>query len=1126
MPKFSESLLSRRSGDRVFRSLKMRYLLFFLPVMLLVAGVLTLILAGFAGKSLEQQYRQQLNQQFASHSEHLRMIILGNREGELENYLRVTAERFEAGKIELFDNNELPIASFTSEVANSGNYIEHELPLTIQVGQYRSEEWKLRMTIRPNPFGGMVDSFLIYQLLIMVIIVIGSVAGTFLAFDNMISGPFENLKTAITGLIEGRNETLVDFFSPDELGDIFALFNHFVKIRQTESDRLLEFVQLAGITCFRLDLENDRFDFTGNIADTIGISNCVINTIGDLHSFVHPDQRGSIRQDWYDLKEKIMRDDAGRFETDLKLFTSQDEFSGQADEKWVKLIFGWKRSDTGKEVSGVFVNITNARRQELALRETADRFRKIYENSPVGIWRCQGDRYVYMNQTMAECLGYSSPEEATEKIKSISRDVFFSPVDRTFFMDELKKRDQVNNLELKFKKADGRIFWVAAFGRLFQDRNIQYCEGGLVDITERKLLDEQLRSNEEFLRTGLEAAGVVLWQLEPVSGHMHLKGAVDSLLGHNISELITLKAFQKLIHPDDFGKFINAIDKFRRPENAGPGEKNRVEFRICRVDGNHKVEIRWLIGVGGVSDVVSSGRSGLIRGIFVDITQHKESEEKLFAMVNTTRGESLGKSEFFASISHEVKTPLNAIIGFSELLVPMVEGQKGKHYLSSILAASRSLINTINSILDLSRLESGKIEIVLEPTRITEVIADVHQSMQGEAEKKGIEFSAGVDEGVPGVLMLDEFRIRQIISNLLNNAFRYTTSGSIELRVNSNLTSDRKFIDLTITVEDTGIGMHVDDLKDLFKPFSQKKGQKNALGGAGLGLAICYRLVELMGGRIKVKSELQCGSRFDVLLRSVQIADSGLALAAPRSKERQTYQFKGQKILIADDTASNRELMSEAMRSAGLQVICAADGEEAVQMAMAERPELIFMDIKMPRKDGATAARELKALSGFSSIPIIAVTASTSAREQRDMGSLFDGFINKPVSLVRLFSEAGKFLKHGLEAQPVVNEELKLPPEAFEQLSEPWKLVDSISRVFMDRLNELEGGIAVDEALKFSEALKQLSVKHSFNHLTLEVEKLKMCIEKFDLPGVDKCHNRIRQIFKQLLMVYSRHKAE
>jgi CheY-like chemotaxis protein len=364
----------------------------------------------------------------------------------------------------------------------------------------------------------------------------------------------------------------------------------------------------------------------------------------------------------------------------------------------------------------------------------------------------------------------------------------------------------------------------------------------------------------------------------------------------------------------------------------------------------------------------------------------------------------------------------------------------------------------------------------------------------------------------------------------VSNSLRFTSSGSISVKISAVMNEPMQSADLLISIHDTGQGIHSDDLKEIFKPISERTHRKiSGHAGAGMSLVICHHLVELMGGKIKVKSEIQCGTHFDIILKDVKLADSESTSVATRPI-RQNFSFNGQKILVADDTASNRELMAEAMRGAGLQVICASDGVEALELAVKENPELIFMDIRMPLKDGIVATRELKSLPGFAAVPVIAVTASASVHEEKALTELFDSFLYKPVSLVRLFSEAARYLKQSVQiaaaaAVPVpVN--LVMPPEAFEQLHEPWHLVESISQTFLPRLKELEGAVAVEDATRLAGELKTLSMRHSFNHLTIEAEQLNSCLERFDLPGVDNSRKRIGQIFRQVLTVYSRKAAE
>ncbi len=1111
-------------NERPFRSFKMRYLTWFLPAMILVAGFLTIVLIWFAQGGLTQQHRQHLLQRFERHGEYLRMIILAGSNHELLPVLQTAAGQLDLAEIKIADGSGQIVASY-SDVALVVTGLEIEIPLIVQGESRKDEQWKIFLKARPNPYAPLIDSFMFYQLIILVVIAIGSITATFLAFDNMVSRPLQSLKNAMWGFLDGREHCLVDFYESDEIGEVCSLFNDLATEAKLDAEKRNDFSRQSGMLGFFYDVSADTFDATGNLPDVPEIDFTVIKTPADLFLRVHPERRGPVKQAWYDLKDKIVANDNGREEIDLKIYNANEDCNGIVDEKWLRMVVFWKSSNGVRDVSGILRDISLIRQRELELKKLADSFRQIYENSPIGIWRCicNNDKYHYMNHSMARILGYSSPEEAMEKVQSISRDVFFNPGERTFFLDEVKKRDQVGNFELRLRRADGSVFWGALFGRLYTDQNIQYCEGGLIDVTERKQLDEQLRSNEEFLRQGLEASGLVLWQLEPVSGRLQLKGAIPYLLGSGIPEMTTLRVFQRLIHPEDLSKFITGIDRLRRGEGVQGSDRSHLEFRICKVDSEQKVEIRWLTVSAVRSEILIGGRQGLVHGVFVDMTNQKESEQRMGNAVEQAKIESRQKSEFFAGVSHEVRTPLNAIIGFSELLAPMIENTKGQHYLSSILSSSRSLINVLNSMLDLSRLETKKVELVLEPVRFCDLIADIRQNFTAEAERRGLEFKTTIDESVPVSLLMDEFRIRQIITSLLSNSFRFTAAGSVQLSVSAPSRQGRQSVDLLISVQDTGQGIHSDDLSDLFKPFNQKNAYHKAPGGGvGLGLAICQQLVELMGGRIKVKSEIQCGSRFDVILRNIQIADLTKQEPVVRS-DRQQYRFDGQKILVADDTASNRELIAEAMRSAGLQVICAADGEEAVQLALQEKPELIFMDIRMPRKDGVAAVKELRSIPEIARVPVVAVTASASAREQKNLAELFDGFIYKPVSLIRLFAEAAKYLRNIAKEESVSTAQKALvSPEAFEQLSEPWKLVDSIGNIFVPRLKELDGAIAIENVVKLADSLKTLSVRHSFNSLTIEADRLNSFAEKFDLDGIDNSKKRINQIFSQVLTVYSR----
>jgi len=739
-------------------------------------------------------------------------------------------------------------------------------------------------------------------------------------------------------------------------------------------------------------------------------------------------------------------------------------------------------------------------------------------NLPVGLWRSYNDRFISMNGAMAQIIGYDSPQQAIEQVQSIGHQLYITPVDRSFFFDELRKRDQVRSLEMKFRRANGEIFWAAVYGRVFYENGREFCEGCFVDITEKRQAEDKLRLNEEILRQSIESGNVVVWQFEPVNENFLLLGAVKKLFGDSMAGSTTFKDFCKVIHSEDLHDFRLYFDKSRRSDNSR--ETCLLDFRICLLNKEKTTVIRHLRILSSTAESLLSGTQGVVRGVMVDVTD-LASAEMSRQSGSAMKFEGMDTAELFTSMSHEIRTPLSAIIGYSELLAPLAESPRIQQYASSIIAAGRSLINIINSIHDLVRLESGQVELIEGSVNIADLMAEVDSMFCEEAERKGLEFWVQVDAEVPPVILSDEARIREILINLVSNAIKFTNHGSVGVRLSLGHSSQQGLINLLITVEDTGVGIDCENPEQIFDPLYRRKFE-NKFGGTGLGLAICRRLVELLNGTIKVKTELKKGTRFDIILREVKIPERSKKRLSADAQNKGILRFSGQKIMVADDTASNRELIAEAMKNAGLEVICASDGNEAVELAKKELPELIFMDLRMPQKDGVCAARELRCVTGLASVPIIAVTATNSFAELEELKGLFDGFIIKPVSLLRLFSEVGKFLSHVTMAEPVKEVEYRLPPEAFEQLSNPWKLCEVVSKEFMNGFSRTDNAILIDEMAELAERVRHVSIEHSFNILTLESEALIGSLQSYDITAIKKSRGRILTIFNQLLKVYSR----
>lgn len=372
------------------------------------------------------------------------------------------------------------------------------------------------------------------------------------------------------------------------------------------------------------------------------------------------------------------------------------------------------------------------------------------------------------------------------------------------------------------------------------------------------------------------------------------------------------------------------------------------------------------------------------------------------------------KSDFIANMSHEIRTPMNAVLGFTEILREDAVEPHQKRYLDTIYTSGTALLHLINDILDLSKVESGKMELSPVPTSLKTLASEMHTIFYQKIDNKGLEYECRVDESVPPALLVDEIRLRQVLINLIGNAIKFTDSGSVSLSVKAvaeHPGSGR--VDLELTVKDSGIGIPRDQHEKIFRAFEQVKGQSLKLyGGTGLGLAISTRLIALMGGKITLESEPGRGAAFTVVIPGVEITAEDALNNLKESFDTKSIEFEPAVILIADDIDYNREIITTFLKEWNISLLQAANGEEAVELALRHKPDLILMDMKMPVMDGYEASRQIHDAPETADIPIIAVTASTLKRDEAALSVISDGFIRKPLDKAGLVKEIMPFLKH------------------------------------------------------------------------------------------------------------------
>ncbi|WP_250655655.1 ATP-binding protein [Alkalimarinus coralli] len=371
------------------------------------------------------------------------------------------------------------------------------------------------------------------------------------------------------------------------------------------------------------------------------------------------------------------------------------------------------------------------------------------------------------------------------------------------------------------------------------------------------------------------------------------------------------------------------------------------------------------------------------------------------------------KSIFLANMSHEIRTPMNAVMGYTELLASAVKDPKQKSYLESIRTGSKALLTLINDILDLSKVEAGKLHIELRPITLQPLFSELQKIFAAKIDSKQLQFSLELSESIPRAVMLDETRLRQVLFNLVGNAIKFTHQGKICVRASAERSQEAGKVTLTIDVEDTGIGIPHDQQERIFKAFEQQAGQSTRdYGGTGLGLAISKKLVEMMGGELSLKSEVDKGSCFTVKIYDVDIAAASQLVDAG-SPDISRYRFKPAKILVADDIELNRQLVIDLLEKTPVEVKQAENGEQAISIAQQWMPDLILMDIRMPVMDGYEATTKLKHAAATRDIPVVALTASVMSKDEKKIQDAgFDGYLKKPVSGSELYSGIAAFLSH------------------------------------------------------------------------------------------------------------------
>ena len=383
------------------------------------------------------------------------------------------------------------------------------------------------------------------------------------------------------------------------------------------------------------------------------------------------------------------------------------------------------------------------------------------------------------------------------------------------------------------------------------------------------------------------------------------------------------------------------------------------------------------------------------------------------------------KSEFISNMSHELRTPLNAVLGYSQILQAGEQNPKRRSYLTSIQTSGSVLLSMINDILDMSKIESGTLELTYALMELEPFLRDLNLLFSGPAREKGLEFSIQCGDRVPKCLIMDKLRLQQVCINLVGNAIKYTDHGYVrlELDVAPSEEESANHHNFILKVKDSGIGIETDRHALIFDPFIRiKSGRRYQEGSTGLGLSISKRLVNMMGGTITVESEPKKGSTFTVFLPEIEMADhlaekEGKVSSSP---DTTNIEFMHARLLVVDDIDYNREILITFLEPFGFEFIEAEDGRKALEIVEEHMPDLILLDMKMPEIDGYEVIRQLKSSDRYSRIPVVAVTASAMKEDEFKITQTSDGYLRKPINKKDLILELMRFLPHNTIETPTI----------------------------------------------------------------------------------------------------------
>lgn len=677
--------------------------------------------------------------------------------------------------------------------------------------------------------------------------------------------------------------------------------------------------------------------------------------------------------------------------------------------------------EDGEHLDFVFIDITDRKRTEEALRESENRYRMLTTLSPVGVFHTDvNGKVTYVNEKWCE-IGDMSAEDALGD----GWHAALHPGDRRLvreWWEDYAKDGTFYQYEQRYQRRDGSTTYcfVQAIGETDENGDVIGYVGSITDITEQKKAEAAIIEGEDRHRRAAAMAKLGHWVWDAVEDKcVFCSEETAQIHGVSVEEFIAFtnsaERNNEWAHPDDRERFDRMMQEVTEHAKAYD-----IEYRIVTRDG----EVRHVHEVG-VPEFEEYGALVRTNGMIQDITSIKEAETAARVAMAEAQSANRAKSNFLSTMSHEIRTPLNGVLGLAQLLTNTDLDDDQQKKVNTILSSGHALLAILNDVLDMSRIEAGGLELEEIAFSLRDLISSIATPFQSLADDKGIQLKAINQIETDGILIGDPVRLRQVVWNLLSNAIKFTNNGGVTLTVAEVSHASSRILNskdqtVRITVADTGIGISPERLDAIFLPFSQEDSSiTRKFGGTGLGLSIVKQLTEMMGGTIDVESDDGDGTRFSVYLPFCMATESQIDALMLRRLHEEIEEIESLKILVAEDNDVNAMIAYAFLQKFGHEVRLAENGRIAVDIARENWADVILMDIHMPEMDGIEATRVIRSTESGSMLPIIGLTAEAfSERHAEFIEAGMDSVLTKPFTEQQL---AQILVPHGQRMDVIEN---------------------------------------------------------------------------------------------------------